>query len=193
MDQNIYNSAQYKNASQGLKFKFIGELVAIACAVIMVVPLLGTIIGLYGMLACYIVSVYGIYLISLDIPGCRLAFIASIVDIVFAVARLFSGNVWFMQVVSEIIGFAALYLLCRSLSEHLREHGMLEIADKGDTVWKINLICTAVSIVVSVMMFIPIINLLGALLGAVNALASIVGSVLYFTFLYKSAKFYETY
>ncbi|MBR5337596.1 MAG: hypothetical protein IK152_06395 [Lachnospiraceae bacterium] len=183
----------YQNAAKGLKFKFIGELVTIACAIIMIVPLLGTILGMYGMLACYIISIYGLYLVSNDIPGCRTAFIVSIVNTVFMVARLFSGNLWFMGTISSVISFLALFLVCKSLSEDLREHGMLEIADRGETVWKINLICSAISIVVSIMMYIPLINLIGALLGAVNALASVVGSVLYFIFLYKSYKFYEAY
>lgn len=183
----------YKKAATGLKFKFIAELVAIACAVIMVIPILGTIIGLYGMIACYIISVYGLYLVSQDIPAVRLAFIASIVETVFAVAKLFTGNIWFMQVITSVLSFLALFLVCKALSENLGEHGMLEIADKGEAVWKINLVCTVVSIVVSIMMYIPLINIIGALLGFVTAIASVVGSVLYFIFLYKSAKFYETY
>lgn len=50
---------QYRNAAQGLKYKFVAELVAIACSVIMIVPLLGTVLGMYGMIACNIVSILG--------------------------------------------------------------------------------------------------------------------------------------
>ena len=184
---------QYKNAAQGLKYKFIAELVAIACAAIMIIPLLGTILGLYGMIACNIVSILGLYLISRDIPGCRIAFMVTIIDVVFDVARIISGNLWFMGVISQILGFLALFFVCKSLSEDLREHGMLENADRAEVVWKINLVCTVISIVVSIMMYIPLINLLGILLGFVNSLAEIVGGVLYFIFLYKSYKFYEAY
>lgn len=184
---------QYKNAAQGLKYKFVAELVAIACSVIMIVPLLGTVLGMYGMIACNIVSILGLYLISRDIPGCKIAFIVTIISIVFDVARIISGNLWLMSVVSNGLSFLALFYVCKSLAEDLRDHGMLENADRAELVWKINLVCTAISIIISVMMFIPLINLLGIALGFINSLAEIVGGVLYFIFLYKSYKFYEAY
>lgn len=117
----------------------------------------------------------------------------TIISIVFDVARIISGNLWLMSVVSNCLSFLALFYVCKSLAEDLRDHGMLENADRAELVWKINLVCTAISIIISVMMFIPLINLLGIALGFINSLAEIVGGVLYFIFLYKSYKFYEAY
>ena len=184
---------QYKNAADGLKYKFIAELVSIACAIIMIVPLLGTIIGLYGMIACSIVDVVALYIISKDIPRIRIAFVLAIVEIVVATANAASGGFLLLSLAKSAIGFLTVFFVCKALSESLAEHGALEIADKGELVWKLNLICTAIGMAVSILMYIPILNLLGALVSAITSIVSVVASVIYFIFLYKSYKFYETY
>ena len=184
---------QYKNAADGLKYKFVAELVSIGCSIIMIVPIIGTLIGLYGLIVCSIVGVVALYLISKDIPRIKMALILAVVEIVLATANAASGGMLLLSLARSAVSFLVVFFVCKALSESLAEHGALEIADKGELVWKLYFICTAIGMVISIIMYIPILNLIGALVGALTSLASVVASVIYFIFLYKSYKFYATY
>ncbi|MBE6014687.1 MAG: hypothetical protein E7241_04895 [Lachnospiraceae bacterium] len=184
---------QYQNAADGLRLNFIARLVSIGCSIIMFIPIIGTLLGLYGQIACVVVMIVGLYLLSKDVSDVKIAFVLSIVSVVIATAKAASGGFFLLAIANTVIDFFVIYFVCKSVADSLKSHGMLEIADKGDLVWKINLICSAISIVVELVSWIPVLNILGAMVGALNSIASIVGDVIFFIFLYKSYRFYDTY
>ncbi|MDD6160845.1 MAG: hypothetical protein PUB51_06935, partial [Oscillospiraceae bacterium] len=69
----------------------------------------------------------------------------------------------------------------------LRRSGADAVAKTGDTVWKINLLCTVVGVVLSLLSGIPILGAVATVLNVLVSLVQIVGGILYIIFLYKSA------
>ena len=184
---------RYKNACDGLKMIFYSEIIAIVCSILLFIPVLGTIVGVYGMLACQIVGAIGLFFLGRDIEGCKLAFILTIVGIVINVAGNFSGLSILFGIIGCVINFLIVFYICKPLSAALTSLGALQIADKGSLVWKINLVCYAILIVVKLVSIIPFINILAALVGGLTGLVQLVANIIYFIFLFQSYKFFQTY
>ena len=62
------------------------------------------------------------------------------------------------------------------------------MAQRGQTVWTINLVCAIVSVVLSLLMWIPLLNILAIVGGIVVMIAELVGYILYMMFLSSSYK-----
>lgn len=184
---------QYQNACSGLKMMFYSEIIAVCCSVLFIIPILGTIVGVYGMLACQIVSAIGLFLLGKDIDGCKLAFVLNIVGIVMSFANGFSGLYVLFGIIGYVISFLTVFFTCRPLSTALEGFGALNIADKGNMVWKINLVCYAILIVVKLFSIIPIINILAAVVGGLTGLVQVIANIIYLIYIYQSYKFFETY
>lgn len=183
---------KYQNAGAGLKMMFIAAIGAIICSVVMIIPILGTIVGGIGALVFAIISLVGLNKAGADIDGCKKAFMLSIVKIVLNVLIAFLGKVLVLGTILTLLGyvvdFLIVYLVCTSVAAVMREIGQDSVASNGETVYKINLVCYAVSIVGGILALIPALAIIVGIVSVVVGIAAIVAEILYMIFLYKSSK-----
>lgn len=180
---------RYANAGDGLKKMFIAQIGAIVCSVLALIPIIN-IIAAIGAIVFAVLSIWGLYTAGRDIEGCKTAFIVTIISLVISVISTFTSGSAFLAVVFDIAdsicAFLVIYYVCTSVGEALKESGAADVAGKGETIWKINLVCYAASIVISILSVIPFINIIAGICAIVIAIVSIVAGVLYMIFLYKS-------
>ncbi|MGN0166596.1 MAG: hypothetical protein ACI4AB_01015 [Acetatifactor sp.] len=180
----------YQNTGSGLKKMFIAEIGAIICAVIMVIPLLGTVVGGIGAIVFTVISLVGLYSAGKDIEGCKQAFTLTIVNMVLSILGALLAKVAVLAVLislaSDVVSFLIVYLVCTSVGAVLKANNYADVAGKGETVWKINLVCYAVSIVVTILAKIPLLSILAGIVSFIVGIAGLVAGILYMIFLYKS-------
>lgn len=180
----------YQNASGGLKKMYIAELGAIVCAVLSIIPLVN-IIAAIAAIVFMVLSIVGLYCVGKDIPGCQKAFMVTIISLVVSVFKaIFKTGIMsaIFAIAGDVLSFLVVYLVCTSVAEVMVQLAAPDIADKGNSVWKINLVCYAVSAILSVLSIIPLINIIAAVLQVVVAIVQIVALVLYMIFLKKSSE-----
>lgn len=172
----------HATAGQGLMLIFLGQIVTLFSFI----PVLGGFAALAGL----IISVIGFYTLSQVNEGYKNAFYLTIVNLVISVLKVIfrTGilNTMF-SLISSIIGLIIVYLVCTTTAELLKgeDDGLV---DRAGLIWKLYAICTCVSIVCSLLMYIPFINILAALFTFVIAIVQIVAAILYLIFLWKSQK-----
>lgn len=179
----------YPNVGGGLKKMFIAQIGALICVVLAVIPFIN-IIAAIGAIVFAIISMVGLYGAGKDIEGCKLAFTITIINIVLSiVASFFSGSTFFSLIFSiaeEVCSFLVVYFVCTSVGTALKEIGAADVAAKGETIWKINFVCYAASIVISILALIPFLSVIAGIVSIIVGIISIVAGVLYMIFLYKS-------
>lgn len=183
----------YQNAGSGLKKMFIAEVGAIICAVLSIIPIINILAGI-GLIVFAVISLVGLYSAGKDIEGCKTAFMITIVNVIFTVLGVFFKTGIFgaiISIVGDILGFLAVYYVCTSVSDVMTQIGASEVSEKGNTVWKINLVCYILMAVIAVLSLIPGINLVAGVVGVVISIVSIVADVLYMIFLSKSSQALE--
>lgn len=181
---------QYTNAGPGLKKMFIAQIGSVICGVLLVIPLIN-LIAMVGVLVFLIISLIGLNQAGKDIAGCQKAFQFTIAQLVLSVISNFAGSGFIGTLVSvaySVMGFLITYFVCSSVAEVLRMRSYDDIASKGDLVWKINLVCYAVEIIVSVLSHIPLLNILTGPADIIVPVASLIAGILYITFLYRSSE-----
>lgn len=180
----------YENTGSGLKKMFIAEVGAIACMVVMIIPIIGWIIGGIGAIVFAVISLVGLAAVGKDIEGCKQAFTLTIVNIVISILASAFSKVALLAVLftiaEDVVNFLIVYQVCTSVGTVLKGKNYADIAEKGETVWKINLVCYAVSIVITILAKIPLLSILAGIVGVIVVIAQIVASVLYMIFLNKS-------
>lgn len=180
----------YQNTGSGLKKMFIAEIGAIICAVVMLIPVLGTIVGGIGAIVFAVISMVGLYSAGKDIEGCKKAFTLTIVNIVLSILGTLLSSVAVLSMIislaSTVVSFLIVYLVCTSVGEVLKVNNYADVAGKGELVWKINLVCSAVSIVVTILAEIPVLAILAGVVSMIAGIAALVAGILYMIFLYKS-------
>lgn len=179
----------YSNAGDGLKKMFIAQIGAIVCTVLLFIPFVN-IVAAIGAIVFAVISIVGLYNAGKDIEGCKTAFIVTIIGLVVSIISNFTSGSAFLAVVfsiaDSVCSFLVIYYVCTSVGTVLKENGAADVAGKGETVWKINLVCYAASIVISILSVIPVLNIIAGICAVVIAVVSIVAGVLYMIFLYKS-------
>lgn len=178
---------RYPNAAEGLRLMFIAQIVIIVGTVLMLVPVVGIIVGLVG----GIVNLLGLYKAQADDNGYQMAFYVSIAVVVVGVLRGIAGEgvlSMLLNIASIFLSLAVVYYVCITTSNLLHSIGEETLADKGVTVWRIYLAVGIVSIVCSVLLFVPVLNVLAMAVSVVAAIAQLVGYILYLIFLNGSSK-----
>lgn len=174
----------YPNASEGLKLMFYGEIVAIIGAFI---PFVGVLLVVVG----GIVSLVGLNKAGTDDEGYRTAFMLTIISIVVSVISGFLGQSVLgslLNIVSSILSLAIIYFVCITTANLLCHAGATDLADRGRKVWNINLSCTVLGVVLTLLLFIPVLNILAIVGVIVVAIIELVGYIMYLMFLHGSYK-----
>lgn len=182
--------SHYPNASEGLKLLFYAQILIIVGTLLSLVPIVGSLIVLAG----GILDLVGLNRAGQDDEGYRTAFTLVIVSIVVDVLSGFAGSKGFLflatplSIASILVSLGIIYFVCITTSNLLHSVGEEALSQRGITVWKINLLCTALSVVLVLLMVIPVLNILAAIGEIAVTIAEIVGYVLYMMFLSGSYK-----
>lgn len=181
----------YENAASGLKKMFVAEIGAIICTIIAIIPILG-ILGTIGTLVFLIISLIGLNSAGKDIEGCKTAFTLTIVQLIVSVIAGLFGSGFFgiiLRIVNDILALLIVRAVCLSVAEVMEMQRHPEIAGKGRTVWKINIVCYVIAIIFSVVSLIPLLGIvIAAIGGLITAILSLVASIMYMIFLNNSYK-----
>lgn len=161
------------SVSKALKWIFIA-------AILTLIPI-ANIVG-------FVLNLVALYAAGKLEKGYNTAFTLSIVGIVVSVIAAFAGNGVFgtiVGIVSTVVSLGILYFVINTTNALLNGASAGEVAAKGEKVWKINLICTIASVVLSLLTFVPA---LAVVLGVVIWIVEIVALILYLIYLYNSFK-----
>lgn len=181
----------YQNAASGLKNMFIAEVGVIICSVVAIIPFIG-IIGVIGSLVFLIISLIGLNNAGKDIEGCKTAFTLRIVQLIVSMIGSFIGGTVIAIIINNILALFIIRAVCLSVADVLDTLQYSEIADKGRLVWKINLVCYVIAIILAVLELIPFVGIVFAVLGGIiSAVLSLIAGILYIIFLSKSYKALE--
>ena len=185
---------QYENAASGLKKMFTAQVGAIICVVLMMIPFIG-VIGLIGVFVFAIMSLIGLNSAGKDIEGCKTAFTLTIVQMVIRVIGNLAGTGVFatvFSVVNDILALLVVRAVCLSVAEVMDQLNQRVVADKGRSVWKINLGCYVADIILTILAVIPVLGTVLAVAGSVvTVILSLVAGIMYIMFLSKSYKALE--
>ena len=177
---------QFPKAANGLKLMFYGEILAII-GIFLTLILIGPIISLVG----GIMVLVGLYQAREDVEGYGTTFMLSIIGIILdIIGMFFSGGVMasLLSIISTIISLAIVYFVCTTTSNLLHCVGAVETEQRGRTVWNIYLICNIISVVLTLLLFIPLLNVLAVVGMLMAAIAQLVGYIMYLQFLNSSYK-----
>lgn len=170
-----------------MKKMFIAEIGAIACVVIALIPVIGTLVGGIGVIVFAIISLVGLYAVGQEVEACKKAFNLTIVNALLNVLTAIPVVGVIISIVRTVISFLITYLVCTSLSEVLNNAGATDIANLGTKVWKISFVCAILGVIFSLIALIPLIGGLGDFLNFFVAIAELVAGVMYLIFLNKGA------
>ncbi|HIT02159.1 MAG TPA: hypothetical protein IAC84_04670 [Firmicutes bacterium] len=176
----------YPEAARGLGKLFLAQILMIVG--VLTTPLL---VGVILLLVGQVVYLIGLYQAKMDDEGYSGAFALRIISLIVSFLGGFWGESWMgdlFDLISNILGFVILYLVCSTTALLVGSLGWNDLARQGHTVWMINLVCTVISLACNLLMFIPVLNLLAIPVLLVTSIASLVGGVLFLVFLYRSSK-----
>lgn len=180
---------QYHNAGSGLNKLFIAQIGTVISSVLLLIPLIN-LIALIAILGFLVLSLIGLNEAGRDIGGCKTAFQLTVAELMLNILSGLLGDgilETLVSAASSVAGFLALYFVCSSVAEVLRTLSYNDIASRGELVWKINLACYAVEIIMSFLSLVPHLNILAAPAGIMTSVVSVIAGILYIMFLYKSA------
>lgn len=181
---------KFVNAGPGLRKMFIAALGSVICSVVSIIPVIGMIASI-GTLVFAILSMVGLYQTGKDIQKCMTAFYVTIANIVVSIIKVFLSLTIFgsiLSIVGTVLSLLVTYLVCTSVADVMNQVGAAATAQKGHTVWMINLVCSIVSIVISILALIPVLNLIAAFTSIIIVIVSLVATIMYMLFLNDSAK-----
>lgn len=188
----------YPSATSGLKLMLLAQILTIVGAVVTVVGAvlavatagILSIVMLLGsllVLAAGILDIVGLYKAGADDQGYRGALIFALIAVVVGVIMGWvdqSGILYaLLSIVDSILTFLVVNAVCQTTGNLLHSMGKEDLVEKGNTVSKLYLICTVISVVCTLVGAIPILNLLAGLAGIVGGVITLVGYVLYLIFL----------
>lgn len=177
----------YRRAAEGLRLVFIGQLLILVGLVLIWVPLLGSLLAIAGMVA----EIVGLYQAGDDDKGYHTAMIFVIIGLV---VNLLSGFItWsivgsLLGAVGELMSLMGTIQVCTTTSLLLHAAGNEQLSRRGNTVMKLYVACTLVSVMCGVLSVVPIIGALAKLVNLVSDIVQAVGYVLFLLFLYNSSK-----
>lgn len=178
--------AEYPNAGRGLRLMFTARIGALVCLVAAIIPVIG-LLGIIGVFVFLVLGMVGLYTAGKDLDGCHTAFILSIVQLV---ANLFKNSPGLMGTVlgltSDILSLLVVYFVISSVNEALEGIGYGDVARTGSTVWKLQLACFFIGIVVTILALITAIEAIAGISVFVVLILSLIEGIMFLYYLYKS-------
>lgn len=169
--------SNYAIAGSGLEKMFYGQILCI----LTVIPLVGWIAGIVGI----VLFLVGLHEAAGADEGYRAAFYVEIAMLVLNVLGNFIG---ILDILTSLLTALAVYLVCAITANLLCAKGDSATAGWGRLVWKVNAVCVAVAVVCYILSIIPGVAVLALVVLIPTAIASLVGGILYMTFLYRASR-----
>lgn len=186
--------SQYPNAAEGVKKIYISQLIFIAALILAAIPLLGTIGRILKIVAC-VIYLMGLKKAGEDGDGYNKAFTYEIVNIVFVLVIVIVSLIpliggilgTVLGIITSIIDLLVLNTVITTTGGLLRNVGATDIAENGQSVWTMYIICTVISIICSLLSVIPLINILAGIVAFIVTIVLLVALIRYIIFLNKAA------
>lgn len=193
----------YPSAASGLKMMFLAQILTIVGTVVMAVGLLLTVVSLgilflvplLGSLLIFIaslLSIWGLFKAGADDEGYRGALLFSVLNLVVGVisglapedatfySAVLSGT---FSIIQSVLNFLVVNAVCQTTGNLLYSMGKGALSERGNTVSRLYLICTVITIVCTLVGAIPIVNILAGIANFAGVIITLVGYVLYMGFL----------
>lgn len=174
----------YAVAGKGLQFMFWGTIASLVGAVL---PVVGVLVALVGS----VVVLYGLYTAMGTQENYKMAMYMVIAAIVLNVLGFFfpDGVVSVvLSILGTVVSFLEVYYICTATAALLSAKGDQAQADKGKLIITLNLICAAVAIICSLVVWIPIVAVIAVFVAGLSGIVALVALVLQLIFYYKSSK-----
>lgn len=178
-------------AGKGLWFLFLGEILALAAVVAMIIPIIGWVAAPFMAIAGLVLAIYGPYAARAAHSNFQNAFYIAIVSLVLGIVSSFVPDegmlAGLVSILSDVLGFLSAYFICTAAGELLAEKGDTEQAARADLIWKLVGGCRAVSILCTLIGWVPVVGAVVGVVGVIAGIVSVVALVLEIIFYYKAS------
>lgn len=179
----------YDVAGSGLRTMFQAQIAVIIGAVIMFIPLIGTVVGLITVVVAGVMILSGLYAAGPAHEFYRKAFTFEIANLLLSLVYNFMDEGLLktaLGVAETAIGVYTIYLICTATEHLLSAKGDNAQAARGQFIWKLYLGCAVAGTVCAVLTVIPVINILAAIAAVVVGIVQLVAGIIYLMFLYNA-------
>lgn len=176
---------KYQDLKPNVKKMYIAELGVAICTLVMLIPIVGTILGGIGVIVFGILNLIALYGAGKTVEGCKMAFIFSIANLVIGLLTRVPVLGKVLALVGIVLGFLVVQNVCSALSEVMKDLGSNGTAEDGDKVVKIYLVCSAASLVITILSWIKIFSGIAVVLNIVLAVVEVVAIFMFVSFLKK--------
>ncbi len=180
--------SEYKVAGKGLRFMFLGSVIAAVGWIAIINPVICGIASIVGAL----MVLYGLYQAMPAHPYYKLAMLMELVGAAVGVLRMIFKSGLLGDVVSIVGTLAALLstvFVCKATGELLSASGADPVlAEQARLIVLLYALCAGVSILCTLVSWVPILNILAAITGAVTSVVMLAANVLKVFFYFKSSR-----
>lgn len=187
---------EFTLAGKGLKYLFLSQILALAAAVLLVIPVVGKIAFVVLGIVSMILRCLGPYVARDTHPHFKNAFYMTIAALVVGLISInpngfpvFAFLAVLLNIVKAVISLAIVYFVCTASETLLDAKGNGELAHLAVIIWELCAGCTLVSVVCTLVGWIPLLNILAAVASVVAFIVQLVASVLLIIFYYKASNF----
>lgn len=178
-------------AGKGLWYLFLSVILALAGAVVAIVPIIGWIACPILIIAGLVLQVVGFYTARTAHPNLQNAFYIALIGLGLGAISAFVPEegmlAGLVSIASDVLGFAVTYFVCAAAGELLAEKGDTEQAARAELIWKLYGGCTVVSVLCTLTGWVPILGVIMGAAGVVSAVVGIVAGVLEIIFYYQAS------
>lgn len=179
---------EYKTAGKGLRLMFLGALIAALGGFRIIDPVIGGIAAIAGTL----LTLYGLYTAVPAHPYYKLAMMMELATMVLAVVLWVAAKANLLENVFSILNTLAALLstvfVCSATDFLLKEKGDAPLAEQGRLIMLLYTLCAVVSILCILIAWIPVLNILAAITGAVTTVVMLAANIIKIFFYFKASR-----
>lgn len=172
----------YTLAGKALKLLFIGAIVSLFAFL----PVVGALLSLAGA----VITLYALYTAMNAHVNYKNAMYMDLAAVVISLLGIFFSDGFFgglLDILYSVVTFLVTYFVCTASAELLKQKGDQAQADRAGLIWKLYFVCAAVSVLCTLVSWIPLVNVLAAVCAVIMAIVQVVAYVLLIIFYYKAS------
>lgn len=182
---------RFSLAGKGMWLLFLSVILTLAAVVVAIVPIIGWVAAPIMVLVALVMQFYAPYSAHTAHANFQNAFYVAIVALVLGIISVFVPEegvlAGLVSILSEILSFLFTYFVCTAAGELLAEKGDVEQAHRAELIWKLVAGCCVVSILCTLIGWVPVLGAIVGVAGVIASLVSFVASILEVIFYYKAA------
>lgn len=182
---------RFSLAGKGMWLLFLSVILTLAAVVVVIVPIIGWVAAPIMVLVALVMQFYAPYSARTAHANFQNAFYVAIVALVLGIISVFVPEegvlAGLVSILSEILSFLFTYFVCTAAGELLAEKGDVEQARRAELIWKLVAGCCVVSILCTLIGWVPVLGAIVGVAGVIASLVSFVASILEVIFYYKAA------